>query len=163
MVNKLRFQEKEASPSLIEVSVIAHATENLRKVKKAVLNILPQEAQSSASFSIQALKGHYGNPIFMVKINLKNLTRNFLDFLFKALSNEDKKKLFNEINAHVDKECSLYVRLDKQAAFIGEARIKQEDPIRIRMKFKNWKRSKLLKTLQEMLKSEEVLRSSFKA
>ncbi|MEM2843443.1 MAG: RNA-binding domain-containing protein [Candidatus Bathyarchaeia archaeon] len=160
----MSFQERnEISPSLIEVSVIAHATENLKKVKKAVLNILPQEDQASASFSIQALKGHHGNPIFMIKTNLKNLSRNFLDFLFKALSTEDKNKLFNEINNHIDKECNLYVRLDKQAAFIGEARIKQEDPIRIRMKFKNWKRSKLLKTLQELLKNEEILRSSFKA
>jgi RNA binding exosome subunit len=42
--------------------------------------------------------------------------------------------------------------MDKQAAFIGEARIKQEDPIRLRMKFKNLKRLMLIKNLQEMLK-----------
>jgi RNA binding exosome subunit len=150
----LGFQGKngKAAPSLIEVSVIGHATENLKKVKKAVLNIIPEEYQPSISFSIQALKGHYGNPIFMIKASFKNLRRNFLEFLFNALPNEDKKILLNEINAHIDKECNLYVRLDKQAAFIGEAKIKQEDPIRIRMKFKNWKRSTLLKALQEMLK-----------
>ena len=145
-------KDEKPFPYLIEVSVIGHATENLKKIKKAVLNIIPEEERAIAPFSIEELEGHHGNPIFMIKTTLRDLKRNFLEFLFKALSYEDKIKLFNEINAHVDEECNLYIRLDKQAAFMGEAKIKQEDPIRLRMKFKNLKRSMLIKKLQEMLK-----------
>ncbi|MBS7658038.1 MAG: RNA-binding domain-containing protein [Candidatus Bathyarchaeia archaeon] len=140
------------SPSLIEVSVIGHATESLKKIKKAVLNIVPEEEKATLAFTIEKLEGHHGNPIFMIKTTLKNLSGNFLEFLFKALPPEDKLKLLNELNAHIDNECNFYVRLDKQAAFMGETRIKQEDPIRLRMKFKNLKRSILIKKLQEMLK-----------
>jgi RNA binding exosome subunit len=148
----LQKKDEKTSPSLIEVSVIAHATENLKKIKKAVLNIIPEEEKAAVAFSIERLEGHHGNPIFIIKTTLKNLNKNFLEFLFKALPHEDKIKLLNEIDNHIDKECNLYIRLDKQAAFIGEARIKQEDPIRLRMKFKNLKRLMLIKNLQEMLK-----------
>jgi len=144
---------EELNPSFVEISVIGHATESLRKVKRAVLHVLPEEARG-ISFSIQNLKGHYGNPIFTLKASLRRnkLTKNVFKYLLENLPREEKESLANEIDKYIDGNGDLYLRFDKQDAFLNKISVKQEDPIRVRVRFKGVGRRDLIETIQRILR-----------
>jgi RNA binding exosome subunit len=58
----------------------------------------------------------------------------FFDHLMKSLNTDDLGTIANDVDKHIDEEGNLYLRLNKQAAYMGEVRLRQEDPIRIKMK-----------------------------
>lgn len=83
------------------------------------------------------MRGHHGNPIllFETKIKDKDVIGPMVENLATNLNALDKEDLLNEIEKHLEKG-SLFVRLDKQAAFTGSFRMTTADPIRIRLRFK---------------------------
>jgi len=131
----------------IEVSAISHATEDPERVYSALRNVASEEIAKKAWISRQHLKGHHGNPIvtLIMKIRGTDLMESFIQRLASRLSDGDKQILSVEFRKHVDTDGNLYMRLDKQAALLGRLSLKQEDPIRIRMKLETRPR-----TLEEM-------------
>ncbi|MEM2281821.1 MAG: RNA-binding domain-containing protein [Candidatus Bathyarchaeia archaeon] len=121
----------------IEIRVFAHATEDEEKVLAAVRNTLPQHVAENLTFKRSNLTGHHGNPIvlFEAKIREKEYVKAFLQKLASSLSSLDKEVLANEIEQHIDKGC-LYLRLDKQSAYLNEVRLRTTDPIHFRIHFK---------------------------
>jgi RNA binding exosome subunit len=83
------------------------------------------------------LTGHHGNPIvlFETRIKEKNAAQKVFQKLSSELSIMDKELLSSEINRHLEKG-NLYIRLDKQSAYMNELRICQTDPIHLRVHFK---------------------------
>jgi len=120
----------------IEVSAISHATEDLERVYSALRKVASEEIAKRARISRQDLKGHHGNPIvtLIMKIRGTDLMESFVQRLASRLSDGDKQLLSVELRKHIDNDGNLYIRLDKQAALLGRLSLKQEDPIRIRMK-----------------------------
>jgi len=120
----------------IEVSAISHATEDLERVCSALRKVASEEIAKRARISRQDLKGHHGNPIvtLIMKIRGTDLMESFVQRLASRLSDGDKQLLSVELRKHIDNDGNLYLRLDKQAALLGRLSLKQEDPIRIRMK-----------------------------
>jgi len=120
----------------IEVSAISHATEDLERVYSALRKVASEEIAKRARTSRQDLKGHHGNPIvtLIMKIRGTDLMESFVQRLASRLSDGDKQLLSVELRKHIDNDGNLYIRLDKQAALLGRLSLKQEDPIRIRMK-----------------------------
>jgi len=120
----------------VEVSVIAHATEDPKKVLQALRNIFPDTTRSETKVTTQHLKGHHGNPINRMRTDLKKAKaiNQFFDHLMNSLEVEDQRLIVENMDTHMDEEGNLYLRVDKQAAYMGEVRLKQEDPIRIRVK-----------------------------
>jgi len=121
----------------IEIRVFAHATEDEDKVLTAVRNTLPPRISENITFKRSSLTGHHGNPIvlFEAKIRDKEEAKAFLQKLASSLSSLDKEVLANEIEQHVEKGC-LYLRLDKQSAYLNEIRLCTTDPIHFRIHFK---------------------------
>jgi RNA binding exosome subunit len=121
----------------VDVRVFAHATEDLEKVLKAVRNILPTESADTVTFEKTALTGHHGNPITLFEARIKNkkAARMFLEKLALNLSMVDKEALNSEIAQHVESG-NLFIRLDKQSAYLGEFRFGSSDPIHVRMHFR---------------------------
>jgi len=121
----------------IEVRAISHATEDQERVYSALRNVASEEIARKAWISRQYLKGHHGNPIvtLVMKIRGTDLAEGFVQRLASRLSDGDKRLLSVELGKHIDVDGSLYIRLDKQAALLGRLSLKQEDPIRIRIKF----------------------------
>jgi len=121
----------------IEIRVFAHATEDEDKVLTAVRNTLPPRISENITFKRSSLTGHHGNPIvlFEAKIRDKEEAKAFLQKLASSLSSLDKEALANEIEQHVEKGC-LYLRLDKQSAYLNEIRLCTTDPIHFRIHFK---------------------------
>jgi len=121
----------------IEIRVFAHATEDEEKVLAAVRNILPPHVSENTTFKRLNLTGHHGNPIvlFEAKIRDKEHVKAFMEKLASSLSSLDKEVLASEIERHIDKGC-LYLRLDKQSAYMNETRLCTTDPIHLRIHFK---------------------------
>jgi hypothetical protein len=119
------------------VRVFVHATEDLEKVLEAVRNILPTESADIVTFKKSALSGHHGNPITLFEGRIKNkkVARMFLEKLASSLNMIDKETLNSEISQHVEGG-NLYIRLDKQSAYMGEFRFGSADTIHVRMHFR---------------------------
>jgi len=121
----------------IDIRVFAHATEDVEKVLDAVRNILPTELVDNLIFKKTRLKGHYGNPIiiFEARIKERKETNKVFEKLASSLSSLDKELLRNEIRQHLDRG-NLYLRLNKQSAYLNEIKLYHEDPIRFRIHFR---------------------------
>ena len=135
----------------IDIKFFAHATEDLEKVMEAVRNILPANRLEEIDFKKNSLKGHHGNPIvfFEAKIERKDLVKAVIDSVFSRLSMLDKEILRKEIEMHVEKG-SLYLRLDKQAAFQEVVKLGVVDPIRLRIRFRKGKIEEIIRICEEL-------------
>jgi hypothetical protein len=121
----------------IDIRVFAHATEDLDKVLTAARNVLPQEKIDTIIFRKVNLTGHHGNPIilFQTRIKEKDAVRAVFERLSSGLSTLDKEQLNGEIMQHLEKG-SLYIRIDKQSAYLNQIKLSTEDPIHYRIHFK---------------------------
>ena len=121
----------------IDLRVFVHATEELEKVIKSVQNILPPDLVGSLAINKTELTGHHGNPIILLEARIKSrrMAQAFLGKLASSLRLIDKETLGNEISSHLENG-NLYVRLDKQAAYLGELKLGSTDSIHMRMHFR---------------------------
>lgn len=121
----------------IDIRVFAHATEDVDKVLKAVWNVLPSEAFDVVVFERSSLVGHHGNPIVVLEARIKD--RNLCEGVFRRLASSlgvlDKELLGREVLRFVEKG-SLFLRFDKQLAFLGLVKLSWVDPIHFRVQFK---------------------------
>ena len=117
--------------------VFAHATEDADRVLAAARNMLPSEYVEAVNFKKSQLYGHYGNPIvlFEAKIKEKKVVQAVFRKLCSGLSVLDKDVLSGEIEQHVEKG-NLYIRLDKQSAFLGEFKLGSVDTVHLRVHFR---------------------------
>ncbi|MCL6579622.1 MAG: hypothetical protein K6T73_09605 [Candidatus Bathyarchaeota archaeon] len=120
----------------IDVRVFAHATEDVDKVLNAVHNTLPAEVIENVVIKRTNLTGHHGNPIILLetRIKEKNAVQAVFEKLSSALSILDKEQLSGEIKEHLDKG-NLYLRLDKQSAYLNEIKLSRADPIHLCIHF----------------------------
>lgn len=135
----------------LDIRFFVHATENPNKVFEAVHHLLPSDYVDDIVFKKDNLKGHYGNPIslFGTRIKKKEIIEAVVKALSSGLSELDKETLLREIDLHV-KKGSLYIRLDKQAAFQSEFKLCSADPIRVHIRFKKRKLEDIIKTCREL-------------
>jgi len=135
----------------VNIGFFAHATEDEGKVLQAVRHLLPQAHVEKVIFEKSGLTGHHGNPIalFESKIKEKDIVKAVVENLASNLSVMDKETLMNEIEMHVEKG-SLFIRLDKQAAFEGAFKLTTADPIRFRLRFKKNRLEDVVQICQEI-------------
>ncbi len=135
----------------VDVRFCAHATEDLNKVMEAVQNILPTEHLEEIIFKRSSLDGHYGNAIifFETRIKDKIIIKALIEQLAANLSILDKDELDRIMYRCVEKG-SLYIRLDKQAAFKGKTKLVTSDPIRIRIRFRKSKTEDVIAVCKEI-------------
>ncbi|MGA3290176.1 MAG: RNA-binding domain-containing protein [Candidatus Bathyarchaeia archaeon] len=122
----------------IDIRVFAHATEDTDKVQTAVRNLLPTELAETLVFQITNLTGHYGNPITLLtaKLTDKKLLPVELQKIGSGLNSLDKEELSRDLKLHLEKG-NLYLRFDKQSAFLGNMKFTQNDPVHFKIHFKN--------------------------
>lgn len=118
--------------------VFSHATEDEEKVLTAARNTLPKELSEKSTFQKTSLTGHHRNPIilFEAKFTDKQALPLVLEKIANSLSALDKETLNSEMKLHLEKR-NLYLRFDKQSAFMGALRFSSNDPIRFKIHFKN--------------------------
>ncbi len=118
--------------------VFAHATEDPEKVLTALRNTLPKELAETAVFQKSSLTGHHGNPIRLIEVELadRQLLFGLLRKIGSGLTALDKETLSREMSLHLEKG-NLYLRFDKQQAFLGKLRFTSNDPIHFKIHFRN--------------------------
>ena len=129
----------------IDLRVFAHATEDEEKVLTAVRNILPNELSEAIIFQKNSVLGHHGNPILLIEAKLtdKKALPLVLTKIGEHLSSLDKESLERGIKLHLEKG-NLYLRFDKQSAFLNEIVFSSNDPIHVKIHFQN-------KTIEEII------------
>lgn len=127
----------KAPVGYVDLRVFAHATEDPERVLTAVRNLLPSESVDSIVFRRSSLSGHHGNPIVLFEARVKDrkLVQAVFAKLCSGLGLMDKEVLAGEISGHLERG-NLYLRLDKQSAFLGEVRLGSVDPVHVRVHFK---------------------------
>jgi RNA binding exosome subunit len=121
----------------VQISTIAHATDDLDKVQAALQSILPETLKKREVFTRRYMQGHHGNPIvtFEAKLTKPQEIDQFTDYFTRHLAKNEKLLIERDLDMHSDDEGNLYIRLDKQQAYRGIVELGDEDPIRLRLKF----------------------------
>ncbi len=135
----------------LDIRVFAHATEDTDKVQTAVHKLLPTELAETLVFEKTSLTGHHGNPIilFTTQLTDKKALPSLLEKIGSGLTALDKETLNRELKLHLEKR-NLYLRFDKQSAYLGLYKLAQNDPIHMKIHFKN-------KTFEEI---EDICRNA---
>jgi len=134
----------------IDVRVFVHATEDLDKVVKAVYNILPTELADEIVFEKTNLKGYYGNPIVLLatRIKKRDAVKAIFGKLASGLSSLEKELLNNEFKQRLNKG-NLFIRLDKQSAYLNELKLRSDDPIHFRIHFRKSRLEEIMEICRE--------------
>jgi len=121
----------------IDMRAFAHATEDVDKVLSAVRNTIPEELIGTVAFEKSNLTGHHGNPIILLETRIKKpeAAQGVFQKLSSSLSILEKEQLNSEISQRLEKG-NLYIRLDKQYAYLNQIKLGQTDPIHLRIHFK---------------------------
>ena len=129
----------------VDIRVFAHATEDPDKVLTAVRNTLPAESIDTVIFRKSGLTGHHGNPItvFETRIKERAVAQSVFEKVSSGLSILDKELLMNEIDQHLEKG-NLFLRLNKQSAYLNKIKLDTIDPIHFRIHFKKHTREEVL-------------------
>jgi len=135
----------------IDIRVFAHATEDLDKVLTAARNVLPSERIDSIIFRKTNLAGHHGNPIVLLetRIKEKDVVQAVFEKLSSGLNALDKEQLNSEIAQHLEKG-NLYIRIDKQSAYLNHIKLSTEDPIHFRIHFKKHSQKEVVEICRKL-------------
>ncbi len=115
----------------VELAAHAHATEDVEKVKQAVMSLVPEELRGSARVSVSTVEGHYSNPITRIVVRLEGrAAEELLRSLASRLGESDKKILRFLLESRYDEKAGrFYLRLGKQEAYMGEVRFVDGDDV----------------------------------
>jgi RNA-binding protein len=118
------------------VSAIVHATEDAERVHQALIRVFPNGFLPSKT-ETRRFYGHYGNEIRLIDLSIRGgLANSLLAHVWKSLASFDRASVLSELDAHVDTSGALHLRFDKEAAFRGIVKLKDQDPIKIQLSFK---------------------------
>lgn len=118
--------------SNLVISVFSHSTEDLSKVKQAALNLLPPELRSDVILEEEVVKGHYGNPITLIKLRLRDRKLETLAFkhVLCSLTDSDKSLLVATLPRRVGAKNSIVsLRFSKQEALLGRTMLVDGDDV----------------------------------
>ncbi len=99
---------------------------------------MPEELADSMVLRKTSLTGHHGNSITLIDAELADRPRLLLvlEKIGRSLTSLNKETLNNEMKLHLEKG-NLYLRFDKQRAFLGKFEFSSIDPIHFKIHFRN--------------------------
>lgn len=130
---------REARLVAVEYAVFVHATEDFDKVIKAVENLMPPKLRERKKVEVEETYGHYENPIRIARVSFRNpeYASQAFAWIWTRLSDEDRARLTRGLDLYLDDKSKLYMRLDKQEAFLGQVSLSSgDDVIKVVFNFK---------------------------
>ncbi|WP_297498446.1 RNA-binding protein [Thermococcus sp.] len=141
----------------VRLTTFIQATEDEDKVLEAIATFIPDEIDDDdVHFDVEETTGFFGNPIRVVNVEIQRnrSVRVFLRYFRELLSDEDRKYLLEHLDEKVDEEGILYIRFNKQKAYLGEAEVDEgPDVIQVRIKVKAFpmRKESVVKAVREWL------------
>jgi hypothetical protein len=104
----------------VDLRAFCYATEDDRRVEDALRTFLPEEFEVARAES----EGYHGDRILVLsaRVETADEVRTVLDRLGE-LPADGLASVRDELDERIDDNCSLFLTLDKQAAFGGEVRL----------------------------------------
>lgn len=113
----------------LELVANCHATEDVLKVKQAMLNFIPEKLRSKVEFTQSVFRGHYGNPITRIVLYMKNKdAEETLKHIASKMNDIDKRILRTSLNLRIEAS-KLYLRFSKQDAYLGNMVLEDSDDV----------------------------------
>jgi len=146
----------------IEISTICHATEDIEKVKTALMKFIPQELRTNARVEHLQAKGYYKNPITRLVVRFRGKeAEKVAKYIFSLIDSSERTILLTTLDNRFDTRASkLYIRFSKQDAYLGSAVLFDgDDVIRVVMtlcRIKNFEDAR--KVLKELMEAEERIK-----
>ena len=129
--------------------VFIHATEDEERVVKALVFV-----SGAGEISRTRSSGYHGNPITILESTVRG--RKNIDAFFDRLGKTNIKELVSTLDRRVDDECTFFLRLDKQEAYLERIVLTEKgDVVAVRGKIKAYpcKKPIALETVSQYLKS----------
>ena len=103
----------------ISYRVFVYGTENEEKVKEAVQTLFPNSHPQT-----DTTEGYFKNPLLILhdKITRKREIKEFVQIL-EQIDEPSKKRLRSELENKMDEKGNLFLRFDKQRAYLGDLKI----------------------------------------
>jgi RNA binding exosome subunit len=115
----------------ISYRVFVYGTENEEKVREAIKTLFPNSHPQT-----ETIEGYFKNPVLILhdKLRKKRETKEFIKIL-QNLDSSTKKRVLNELNNKMDEKGNLFLRFDKQRAYLGDLKIIEHgDAVHVKIK-----------------------------
>ncbi|MFW9955982.1 MAG: RNA-binding domain-containing protein [Candidatus Thorarchaeota archaeon] len=143
----------------IEARAYARATEILERVASSVQSVFPENLRQNLVMSKSKAEGQAGDAIVVITATLEGQENcePVIDYVFEQMDSQSRRAIEHSLDIRLDDDCVFFLRIDKQAAFLGSMKIAGEsDLISARFHFKQYprcKREEVLLLIENRLRS----------
>jgi len=117
-----------ARNTVVKIDLILHATEDFQKVAEPLNELLGIEKEEITK---RKLSGHFGNPIFMLHVEVKKKRADqFIKKLVSLIPRDVMMDLLTSIEDRIFGS-SMYIRFSKQNLIKKILTLEEKDPVRI--------------------------------
>ncbi|WP_096391403.1 RNA-binding protein [Halopenitus persicus] len=130
----------------VELRTFCYATEDEKRVTAALETFLPEDAAIERVENV----GHHGDRIVVLSARVE--TADEMRHVLDALGDLERlDRVIGELDERVDENCSLFLRLDKQAAFRGDVRLGDGITLRAKVEAYPAKQETAVENARELL------------
>ena len=134
----------------LKIEIIVHATEDYQKISDSLCDIFEIE---SSEITKKEFLGHFGNPILMLHIQMKNKrAEELIKKLISTISMDDVKGLLTSMDERIS-DSTLYLRFSKQNFVKKTLTFQEKDPVRIMIFTPVYIKKNVVKTYKKLLES----------
>jgi RNA binding exosome subunit len=102
----------------VDLRAFCYGTEDEKRVADALRHFLPEDVELERAES----QGHLGDRIVVLSARVERADE-MRHVLGQLRDGADIERIREELDQRVDENCSLFVHLDKQEAFLGDAQL----------------------------------------
>ena len=135
----------------VKIQMILHATENFQKIINSFFDMFGIKENE---ISIQNITGHFGNPISMLGLEIKNKsTREFIKKLVSMIPQDQMIGLLENIEDYIQ-DSSLYLRFSKQHFIKKTLMLEEKDPLKIIVYTPVYVRNEIIDAYKNLLETK---------
>jgi RNA binding exosome subunit len=129
----------------IETRAYARVTEIPERVTTSIQSVFPEHLRQRLVITKSKAEGQAGDAIIIIIATLEGQDdcEPVLRYIFEQMDRSSLRTIERSLDIRLDDDCNFFLRIDKQAAFLGNLKIGEEiDVINVRFRFKQYPRCK---------------------
>ena len=133
---------------IAKIDLILHATEDFQKIVEPLNDLFGIESDEIAK---REVPGHFGNPIFMLHMDLKKKrAEQFIKKLVSVIPSDIITGLLANIEEQIF-ESAMYIRFSKQDFVKKILTLEEKDPIRVAIYVPTYVKKEISETYRKLL------------